>query len=200
MLSTVLAFSAVSTVATAEAKTAKSTKSKAAASTVKVPTTEADREAMVSALSKGDIAGAKKLNQKGVSYDVLASDDMTGLMRLVDEGDEAAMKGVIALGASLNTKNSIGESAIWYAVYSGHEKIALSLLKQGAVADGQRPDTKECLMHMAAQAGLADLGAKLMKVTPKCASIKDADGRTPSAVAKSLNYLKLAKILTPAKK
>ena len=182
----------------AESKSVKSSKAKsAAARAANTPATEADRDAMVTALSQGDLAGAKKLKQKGVSYDVLASDDMTGLMRLADEGDEAGIKGVLAVGARVNTKNPNGESAIWYAVYSGHEKVALLLLKKGASAEGQRPDTKECLMHMAAQAGLSELGAKLMKLTPKCASIKDADGRTPSAVAKSLSYTKLAKILTP---
>lgn len=198
-----LALSVFATMAVAQAAVMKSSKSKSKAASsapaVKYIATEADREEMVTALSHGDTTTAKKLNQKGVSYDVLASDDMTGLMRLADEGDEAGIKTALGLGASLNAKNSTGESAIWYAVYSGHEKIALEFLKKGASAEGQRPDTKDCLMHMAAQAGLVELGTKLMKLTPKCASIKDADGRTPSAVAKSLSYTKLAKILTPKK-
>lgn len=159
----------------------------------------ADRDAMVEALWKGDLAKAKKLHKKGVSYDVLStSDDMTGLMRAADEGIDQLVKDILALGANINTKNASGESALWYATYSGHEKLALWLIEKGASAQGQRPDSKECLLHMAVQADMVQLSKQLMKLTPHCASIKDTDGRTPSAVAKALGYDSLAKIVSPA--
>jgi ankyrin repeat protein len=184
-----LQFSAVSVAFAAVPKSTKLTNAAA---------TTADSDAMVDALAKEDFARAKKLHKKGVSYDSLSSsDDMTGLMRLADDGTEQAVSDVLALGANVNGKNSAGESALWYATYSGHEKLALSLIARGASAEGQRPDSHECLMHMAVQADLAKLSAKLMKLTPKCASIKDIDGHTPAAVAKSLGYKKIAKLVTP---
>lgn len=169
----------------------------AAATAPKV--TDADRIAMVDALSKAEYATAKKLHARGVSYDAVASsDEMTGLMRLADNGDADGVTAVLAMGASINARNSAGESALWYATYSGHEKLALSLIKQGASAEGQRPDSHECLLHMAVQADLVQLSKKLMKLTPKCASVKDVDGKTPAAVAKGLGYTKLAKLVTPS--
>lgn len=159
----------------------------------------ADRDAMVEALWKGDFAKARKLHKKGVSFDALSSaDDMTGLMRAADEGIDQQVKDILALGANLNTKNATGESALWYATYSGHEKLALWMIEKGASAEGQRPDSKECLLHMSVQADMVQLSKKLMKLTPKCATIKDLDGRTPSAVAKALGYDKLAKIVSPS--
>ena len=160
----------------------------------------ADRDAMVESLWKGEMAKAKKLHKKGVSYDALSeADDMTGLMRAADEGIDQVVKDILALGANLNTKNSSGENALWYATYSGHEKLALWMIKKGASAEGQRTDSKECLLHMAVQADLVQLSKKLMKLTPHCASVKDQDGRTPSAVAKALGYDKLAKIVSAGK-
>jgi ankyrin repeat protein len=163
-------------------------------------TSVADRDAMVDALSKRDLTKAKLLHKKGVSFDVLSStEEMSGLMHLADDGDETGVKDVLALGAKINVKNASGESALWYATYSGHEKLALSLIKRGASAEGQRPDSHECLLHMAVQADLVALSKKLMALTPKCATIKDIDGHTPAAVAKSLGYTKLAKIVTAKK-
>lgn len=162
--------------------------------------TDADRDAMVDALSKGNYATAKKLHKKGVSYDVLSTtDDMTGLMRVADDGIDEMVTEILALGANINAKNSAGESAVWYATYSGHEKLALSLIARGASPEGQRPDSKECLLHMAVQADMFQLSKKLMKLTPKCASTKDVDGHTPAQVAKSLGYDKLAKIVASKK-
>jgi|GEM_PF-5463301 len=162
--------------------------------------TDADRDAMVDALAKGNYATAKKLRKKGVSYDAVStSDDMTGLMRVADDGIDEMVNEILALGANINAKNSAGESALWYATYSGHEKLALSLIARGASPEGQRPDSKECLLHMAVQADMFQLSKKLMKLTPKCASVKDVDGKTPAAVAKALGYTKLAKIVTPKK-
>lgn len=159
---------------------------------------EADRDAMVDALSKRDLTKAKTLHKKGVSYDSLSpTDEMSGLMHLADDGDDTGVKDVLALGAKINVKNATGESALWYATYSGHEKLALSLIARGASAEGQRPDSHECLLHMAVQADLTALSKKLMSLTPKCASIKDLDGHTPAAVAKSLGYTKLARIVAP---
>ena len=167
--------------------------------TPKALASAADRDSMVEALWKGDFAKAKKLNKKGVSFDALsAADDMTGLMRAADEGIDQQVKDILALGAGINTKNASGESALWYATYSGHEKLALWLIEKGASAEGQRPDSKECLLHMSVQADMVQLSKKLMKLTPRCASIKDLDGRTPSAVAKALGYDQLAKIVSPA--
>ena len=202
MIFVMLFAAAVTLACAAQAKTAKSAKSGHAsvAKPAPGPASEADREAMADALAKGELAKAQALHKKGVDYNSLGADELTGLMRLADEGDDIGVKNALALpGVDLNAKNAAGENALWYAVYSGHEKLALSLLARGASAAGQKPDTKECLMHMAAQAGLSELGAKLMKATPKCASQKDQDGRTPSDVAKSLGYDKLAKVLTPGK-
>jgi ankyrin repeat protein len=157
----------------------------------------ADRDAMADALWKGELSKAKKLHKKGVSYDALSSsDDMTGLMRAADEGIDELIKDILALGANINTKNASGENALWYATYSGHEKLALWLIAKGASAEGQRTDSKECLLHMAVQADLVQLSKKLMKLTPHCATIKDQDGHTPADVAKSLGYDKLAKIVS----
>ncbi len=162
---------------------------------------EADRDAMVELLVKGDYAQAKKLHKKGVSFDALSSsDDMTGLMRLADDGIDQAAREVLKLGANINARNAAGESAVWYATYSGHEKLALSLIARGASAAGQRPDSKECLLHMAVQADLSALSRKLMKITPECATLKDSEGNTPAAVAKSLGYTKIVKIVNPHKK
>ena len=163
--------------------------------------TEADRDAMVDALAKGDYAKAKKLHKKGVSFDALSpSDDMTGLMRLADDGIEEAAAEVLKLGANINARNTVGESAVWYATYSGHEKLALSLITRGASVAGQRPDSKECLLHMAVQADLLALSKKLMKITPECAAVKDSEGNTPAAIAKAMGYSKIAKIVSSRKK
>lgn len=160
-----------------------------------------DRDAMVEALQKSNFETAKKLHKKGISYDVLSStEDMTGLMQLADEGDDAGVVEALNLGANINAKNSVGETALWYATYSGHEELALQLIAHGASPEGQRPDSKECLLHMAVQADLVKLSQKLMKLTPKCASVKDSEGKTPAAVAKALGYKKLAKIVSPLAK
>ncbi len=173
---------------------------KSADASEKLTPQQEQNDAMVDTLARSEIAEAKKLHKKGVSYDALASsDEMTGLMRLADDGDETGVASVLGLGANINTKNSNNETALWFAVYSGHEKLALSLLKKGAKADGQRPDSKECLLHMAAQSGLTTLALKLKKLTPKCLTQKDIDGRTPADAAKSLGYTKLAKSLTSKK-
>ncbi len=191
-----LIFLSVSLQVTSTVAVAKSAAAKrmATAGAKKAPTPEQD-EAMADAISKGNFTKAKALHKAGVGYDVLGSDELTGLMRLADEGDSASIKEALKLGAELNTKNSNNENALWYAVYSGHEALALELLKKGATASDIRPDSKECLMHMTAQSGLVEMSAKLVKLTPKCLTQKDADGHTPSEVAKSLGYKKVAKIL-----
>ena len=189
-------------VAFAKPARAKAAPSVAAAkdATEKLTPKQGQDDAMVDALARSEIVAAKKLHKKGVSYDALASsDEMTGLMRLADEGDDSGVASVLALGANINAKNLNNETALWFAVYSGHEKLALNLLKKGANAEGQRPDSKECLMHMAAQSGLSTLALRLKKLTPKCLTQKDIDGRTPAEAAKSLGYMKLAKSLTPKK-
>jgi ankyrin repeat protein len=198
-LSFVIASSMPGLASAAGAKS-RAAKPKTAASPAKAKSADADRDAMVDALANGDYVKAKALHKKGVSFDALSSaDDMTGLMRVADDGIDQAVSEILKLGADINAKNSAGESALWYATYSGHEKLALSMIARGASADGQRKDSKECLLHMAVQADMVQLSKKLMQVTPKCASIKDIDGHTPAAVAKSLGYDKLAKIVTAKK-
>ncbi len=180
---------------------ASATVAKKSPKAVNLKVSDADRDAMVEALWKGEFAKAKKLHAKGVSYDALSSaDDMTGLMRAADEGIDQVIKDILALGANLNAQNSNGENALWYSTYSGHEKLALWMISKGASAEGQRRDSKECLLHMAVQADMVELSKKLMKLTPKCASIKDQDGKTPADIAKALSYDKLAKIVSPSKK
>ena len=114
---------------------------------------------MATAIAHSDFAKVKVLKNKGQSLDAVASDGTTGLMRLAGEGDTASVREALKLGATPEVKSAKGETALWYAVYGGHEELALEMISKGAKADGVLEASKECLLHYAAKAQLSKLAA-----------------------------------------
>ncbi|MES2854847.1 MAG: ankyrin repeat domain-containing protein [Bdellovibrionota bacterium] len=157
-------------------------------------------DTVVDAITTGQMEKVSSLTKKGASIDSLSSDDQTGLMKVAGEGDKTTAEQLLKMGADLNKANTKGETALWYAVYSGHEELALSFIAKGAKADQILADSKECLVHFAAKAQLPKLSAKLAKLTPKCLSQKNVEGQTPSDIAKGFGDTKLASTLSPPKK
>lgn len=181
--------------ATPQAKPSATPSATASSSTAK-PT----NDAIVAAIASGKFDEVEALKKKGVSIDALSTEGMTGLMKLAEEGNEGAVHRLLKMGAQLEAKNAKGETAIWYAVYGGHETLALDLISRGALVDGVASDSKECLIHAATKAQLSKLVDVLKTKTPSCLTMKNADGKTPTEIAKGFGDETLAKKLVPKKK
>jgi ankyrin repeat protein len=163
------------------------------------PSAASSGDAMVEAVTSGQTALVKKLIKEGQSIDALSTYDQTGLMKVAEDGDAATVDRILKLGADLNRQNSNGETALWFAVYGGHEDLALSMIAKGAKADQIKKDVKECLLHSAARAQLPKLAAKLKALTPNCLTLKNEDGQTPSDIVEKFGDKKLAALLAPGK-
>ena len=66
------------------------------------------------------------------------------LLKAVKDGDEKAVKDLIAQGADVNTKDEQGDCALFTAVYKGYGKIARLLVESGAdvnagISTGETP-------------------------------------------------------------
>lgn len=159
--------------------------------------TSADSEKMVDAIQKQNSSQIEKLKKSGTSINALGPDGLTGLMRVADDGNQDGVNLALKLGADINQANSNGETALFYATYSGHESVALELLKRGAKADLVLPQSKECVLHSAAKASLTRLGRELKKSAPACLAQKNTEGKTPYDLAKEMGASELAKALKP---
>lgn len=167
----------------------------ATSSPAKVSQEQADQ--MAEAIFKGESQKIQALKKKGVSLDVLSSSGTTGLMQLAEEGRLAEIKKTLALGAKTDIKNEEGETALFSALYSGHDDVASLLLSKGAKADHVTKTSKECALHAAVKAQLIGISKKLKTSAPKCLTQKNADGKTPADLARELGNSELAKILQP---
>ncbi len=156
-----------------------------------------DAGKMADAIQKQNSSQIAKLKKTGTSVNAVGPDGLSGLMRLADEGNQAGVNFALKLGADLNHTNSNGETALFFATYSGHEDVALDLLKRGAKADLVLTQSKECVVHSAAKASLTRLGRELKKVAPSCLTQKNSEGKTPYDLAKEMGAVELAKALKP---
>lgn len=152
---------------------------------------------MADAIQKMDRGLILTLKQKGVGMNSLGADGLSGLMRAADDGNKKAIELALELGADLNFANQDGETALFYATYSGHEALALEILKRGAKADIVLKKNSECVVHSAAKASLLKLSQELKKLAPRCLKIKNSDGQTPSQIAKDMGSNQIAKVLAP---
>ncbi len=152
---------------------------------------------MADAIQKLDRSQIEALKKKGIGMNSLGADGLSGLMRLADDGNKKGVEIALELGADLNFANQDGETALFYATYSGHEAIALDLLKRGAKADIVLKKNNECVVHSAAKASLLKLSQELKKLAPQCLKVKNSDGQTPSQIAKDMGSAQIAKVLTP---
>ncbi len=152
---------------------------------------------MADAIQKLDRTQVEALKKKGVSLNALGADGLNGLMRLSDDGNSKGIEQALQMGSDLNAANQDGETALFYATYSGHEQVALDLLKRGAKADIVLKKNNECALHSAAKASLLKLSKELKKLAPRCLKIKNSDGQTPSQIAKDMGSPELAKVLKP---
>lgn len=152
---------------------------------------------MADAIQKMDRNQVAALKSKGVSVNALGADGLSGLMRSADDGNKRGVEVALEMGSDLNFANQDGETALFYATYSGHEQVALALLKRGAKADIVLKKNSECVVHSAAKASLLKLSRELKKLAPQCLKVKNSDGQTPSQIAKDMGSAEIAKVLAP---
>ena len=152
---------------------------------------------MADAIQKMDRTQVVALKAKGISINSLGADGLTGLMRSADDGNKKGIEFALEMGSDLNFANQDGETALFYATYSGHESGALKLLKRGAKADIVLKKNNECAVHSAAKASLLKLSQELKKLAPQCLKIKNSEGQTPSQIAKEMGSSEIAKVLQP---
>jgi ankyrin repeat protein len=108
------------------------------------------------------------------------------LIEAAEAGESAAVSSLLKSGADVNGTNDEGETAIWLAVYAGHETLALDLIKRGAKTDSILKKTSECLLHRAVLGRLVQLARVLAQRDPKCKTQRDFQGHTPLDLAKSM--------------
>lgn len=103
------------------------------------------------------------------------------LLDAAADGDEAAVRSLLARGADVGATDGKARTALHLAAEGGHEEVVILLLRNGA--DVQATDTKgRTPLHLAASAGEGEV---LVLLVDAGGSMETADraGRTPQSLA-----------------
>jgi ankyrin repeat protein len=87
---------------------------------------------VLSALLLDQRKQAHHLIKEGVDLSITAAGEVTALMIAAKMGQLALVKRLVASGAQINAVDIKGNSALHYAVFSGHDTIAQILIESGA--------------------------------------------------------------------
>ncbi|KAL7636590.1 UNVERIFIED_CONTAM: hypothetical protein RMT77_013367 [Armadillidium vulgare] len=151
------------------------------------------------AIQNNDVTGASKLFNEGLDADTrfcINSEKLPAICLSVRNNDLNMVKLLIGLGASVNQRDSNGESPLHITCEHGYFTIAKLLLDNRADVqcknkNGQTP------IHLAAKMGRTDMVNVLISYG---ASLNKTDnlGRTPLHYAAAINYSAVVRVLLEA--
>lgn len=119
---------------------------------------------------------------------------LTDKSLLNNHGDLEQVKRLIADGADINEKDSVGQTALAQAAEAGYLEIAKLLVEKGADINVKNEQYRTPL-HIASLCGHLDI-AKLLISNKASIIAKDKDGKTPLDLAKEKKYKEIISLLS----
>uniref|UniRef100_A0A8C1SP43 CARD- and ANK-containing Inflammasome Adaptor Protein n=1 Tax=Cyprinus carpio TaxID=7962 RepID=A0A8C1SP43_CYPCA len=150
-----------------------------------IPKSESEHDAILKAISSGDLYLLQELLE-GLDVNTALSSTDTLLHLTAEHGKEAIVYFLLREGAKLNLKDREGRTALHRASERGHTAVALALAKAGA--DIHATDhTSKTPLHLAAQNG-HESTVKALVHEEKKTIVDTRDGRRKTALYHAVRH------------
>ena len=94
--------------------------------------TDKDKEDLINAAWKGDLATVKKAAEAGADLKIKDDNGATLLMGAASSGNNELVKYLIAAGVDVKAADGSGETALHYAAWKGNQEMTQALIEAGA--------------------------------------------------------------------
>ena len=154
--------------------------------------------ALITLVCRGQTAFIEKLIEAGTDVNIPDESDNTPLMRALSASNVSSLwvKSLIDMGADVNKRNIVKETALILAVKNGSEAHVRSLLKAGAEANAETSSLRTAL-HYTAELGKIKFTNILLKAGADV-NVRDSDGKTALMLALQGDYTNIVRVLIRA--
>lgn len=117
------------------------------------------------------------------------------LLAAAQDGNVAAVRTALRQGADLETRDSVGETALMKAAFNDRRATVALLLEKGARVDARSSQTGTTALMMAAQQGHLEVARELVEYDANVDLRQKSDGATALIVALTFNAPGVARFL-----